>query len=218
MKEYIKINTIWKRDDRGNIQEGQYSLPVFEYLKDAEWVFTEKVDGTNIRVYWDGASVRFGGRSDAAQIPATLVDHLRKAFTEQAMLAKFGPAPACLYGEGFGAKIQAGGGNYKPDGQSFVLFDVLIDKWWLKREDVDDVAMALDIPVVPLVFKGTLAQAEAMVKNGVQSLWGSFQAEGLVGRPREELFDRNGDRVIVKMKTKDYAPRKQRQEKEAVAK
>lgn len=26
----------------------------FDYLKDNTWIFTEKVDGTNIRIMWDG--------------------------------------------------------------------------------------------------------------------------------------------------------------------
>ena len=53
MKEYHKIQSVFKRDiANGKIIEGKYSLPEFEYLKDNQWVFTEKVDGTNIRIIW----------------------------------------------------------------------------------------------------------------------------------------------------------------------
>ena len=56
MKEYHKIETIFERDMDGNkkLIEGKFRNPLVEYLKDNEWVFTEKIDGTNIRVFWDG--------------------------------------------------------------------------------------------------------------------------------------------------------------------
>src|SRR3990167_6378781 len=119
MKEYHKINSIWKREIKGEIIHGQYSHPVFEYLKNNLWVWTEKVDGTNIRIHWDGKQVTFGGRTDASSIPAFLVNRLRQVFTDEKMKAKFQETEVTLYGEGYGAKIQKGGGMYKADGQSF---------------------------------------------------------------------------------------------------
>ncbi len=205
MIEYHKIQTIWKRDERGVIQVGQFSRPEFEYLANAQWVWTEKVDGTNIRIQWDGKAVRFGGRTDAAMIHNGLVQHLRDTFTDEKMRAKFGESSACLYGEGYGAKIQAGGGNYKADGQAFVLFDVLCGTWWLQRKDIEDVGACLGIGIVPIMMTGTLLEAQDRVIGGMDSSWGKFKAEGLVGKPAIELFDRRGERVIIKMKTKDYA-------------
>ena len=70
MKEYHKIQTVFKRDPDNNFKTllmGEYSLPEFEYLKDNKWVFTEKVDGTNIRVIWDGKDIFFKGKTDKAQ-------------------------------------------------------------------------------------------------------------------------------------------------------
>ena len=52
MKEYHKIQTIFKRDPENKFKTliyGEFSLPEFEYLKNNTWIFTEKVDGTNIR-------------------------------------------------------------------------------------------------------------------------------------------------------------------------
>ena len=74
MNQYHKIQTIFKRELDGNrrIIEGNYSMPEFEYLKDNQWIFTEKVDGTNIRVMWNGKDVIFGGKTDDAQIPVFL--------------------------------------------------------------------------------------------------------------------------------------------------
>ena len=50
----------------------------------------------------------------------------------------------CLYGEGYGAKIQSGG-DYMNDGRSvdFILFDVNIAGIWLEGHNVDDIAEKL---------------------------------------------------------------------------
>lgn len=211
MSEYHKINTIFKRDLRGNIMHGDYSLPVFEYLKDNEWVFTEKVDGTNIRVIWEPSQsipLRYGGRTDNASIPVFLLDRLNDIFMASHAVGVLGAKfkdGVCLYGEGYGAKIQKGGGNYKADGQDFVLFDVKIGRWWLERQDVEEIAASLGIDVVPIRLRGTLAAACDMVRDGHDSAWGRFTAEGLVGRPAVEIKTRNGDRVITKIKHRDFA-------------
>lgn len=208
MTKYHKIPGPFRREEAKphRIIEGAWTSPELEYLADTEWVFTEKVDGTNIRVVWDGHRVTFGGRTDNAQIPAKLVDALNDLFggdvNEQVFEQVFGETPVVLYGEGYGAGIQSGG-KYRND-QSFVLFDVLVGEWWLRRLDVEDVAAKFSLDVVPEVLTGTLRQAIAMVRTGVLSEWGDFEAEGLVGRPAVELFDRKGSRIIVKVKRADF--------------
>ena len=78
MKTYGKIETLYQRDIEGTkkLMPGVYRNPTIEYLKDNIWQWTEKVDGTNIRVQWDGHSVSFGGRTERASIPAPLVNRL----------------------------------------------------------------------------------------------------------------------------------------------
>ena len=209
MNEYHKIQTVFKRDQTTKkIIEGDFTFPEFEYLKDNLWTFTEKVDGTNIRVMWNGESVVFGGKTDNAQIPVNLLYALQAMFEgmpNKAKLAEvFGDSKeVCLYGEGYGPKIQAGGGNYRKDA-SFVLFDVKIGPWWLKREDVDGIAKKLGIDSVPTVGEGTLTEAIELVRKGQKSIWGDFTAEGLVVRPKVELMCRNGGRLITKIKHRDF--------------
>ena len=36
---------------------GDFRNETVEYLKDNKWVFTHKIDGTNVRVFWDGHKV-----------------------------------------------------------------------------------------------------------------------------------------------------------------
>ncbi|HZS45578.1 MAG TPA: RNA ligase family protein [Blastocatellia bacterium] len=206
MKEYTKIQTIFKRDEKNRIVEGCYTLPEFEYLKDNVWVFTEKVDGTNTRVMWQSAdrSLKFGGKTDQASIPVSLLYRLQELFTESRLVEVFPETDGCLYGEGYGKKIQSAGVNYIPDGVDFVLFDVKIGEWWLQREDIVDVANKLGIRVVPIVGEGTLSDAVKMVKQGFNSVWGNFIAEGIVARPKVELKTRKSERIITKIKYRDF--------------
>lgn len=210
MNEYPKIETIFKRDERGNITEDELSLPELEYLKNNLWVFTEKVDGTNIRVMWDGERVTFGGKTDNAQIPATLVNKLQEFFPVEKFSSVFPNSfPLCLYGEGYGLRIQDGK-QYNPTGVDFTLFDVLIKGWWLNRENITDIAKTLGISVVPIIGEGSLLQAVELARQGFQSAWGPFTAEGIVLRPKVELLRRNGERIITKIKHKDFSRRGKR--------
>ncbi|KKL09041.1 hypothetical protein LCGC14_2569850 [marine sediment metagenome] len=207
MKEYHKIQTVFKRDPATNHRTlllGNYSLPEFDYLQKNQWVFTEKVDGTNIRVmFQDGdRAVSFGGKTDNAQISAKLVSRLRELFTAS-RLAEVFDGDACLYGEGYGKGIQ-NGGFYRPT-QEFVLFDVKVGDWWLQRKDVEDVAAKLSLDVVPVLGTGTLRHLVDAVRGGCASTWGNFPAEGIVARPATELCTRGGERLITKLKAKDFA-------------
>lgn len=211
MKEYHKIQTVYLRDPDTKFKTlliGQYAEPEFAYLANNEWVFTEKVDGTNIRVMVSmaGGPITFGGRTDNASIPAFLLARLQERFLSDggaALHAAF-PDGGCLYGEGYGARIQKGGGNYRPDAD-FVLFDVRVGDWWLQRNAVEDVAGKLALDVVPIIGTGTLLDMEVRARDGIGSNWGDFAAEGIVARPATELRGRNGRRIITKIKTRDFA-------------
>lgn len=209
MKEYHKIETLFERamDGRKKLIPGQWRNETVEFLKNNRWHFTEKIDGTNIRVHWDGHKVTFGGRTERANIPAKLVTFLNDTFggdeTEQLFEQKFGENIVTLYGEGYGAGIQKGG-LYRPD-VSFILFDVQIGDIWLKRESVADIAAAFGIDVVPYLGVGDLEDAINIVKAKPMSRIGTAPMEGIVARPETEVLDRMGRRVIVKIKVKDFA-------------
>ena len=209
MNKYHKINSIFKRDKKTNrIIEGDFSCEEFRYLKDNIWQWSEKVDGTNIRVIWqpqEEQPIRFAGKTDNASIPTFLYDKLNEIFTYEKMkvLGLEIDNYLCLYGEGYGTKIQSGG-NYIKDGVSFILFDVKIGNMWLKREDVEDIANYFGLKVVPIIGKGTIDEMLEITKKGFNSQWGNFTAEGIVARPEIELKDRRGDRIITKIKYKDF--------------
>lgn len=210
MLKYHKIQTVFKRDPKTNHKTlllGDYSREEFEYLRLNPWTFTEKVDGMNMRVMYHGElpAITFGGKTENASIPAQLITKLSERFHPQLerFVETFDTADVCLYGEGFGPGIQKGGGNYGTE-KDFVLFDVLVGEWWLQREDVRDIAEKFSIPIVPDMGQGTLADMVDRVRDGVPSQYGDFQAEGLVARPARELFARNGQRIITKLKYRDF--------------
>lgn len=209
MKEYHKIETLFERDEKTKkLIMGKFRNPTVEYLKDNIWTFTEKVDGTNIRVFWDGHEVTFGGRTDKAEIPKPLLDRLNELFggetNAQMFEQKFGENEVQLFGEGYGPKIQ-NGGSYRDD-VDFILFDVMINGNYQPRETVEDIARYFGIDIVPIVLEGTLQDGVDYVLNNRKSLVAKNGAEieGLVGRTKVETLDRTGHRNIVKIKYRDF--------------
>lgn len=206
MKEYHKIDSVYKRDQRGKFLIGEFSRPEFEYLKDCPWLWTEKIDGTNIRIMWDGKDIRIGGREENSQINTKLLAWINDHISPETFFKACLEQPLCLYGEGYGAGIQKGGGNYSSE-QKFILFDVKIGNFWLERKNVEDIANKLGLDVVSKVSNLTLDEMIQEFQKG--ELWTSdvndkATMEGVVGTPLVPLFARNGDRIITKIKYRDF--------------
>ncbi len=223
---YPKIASLFKRDDNTHgVIVGDFRHPVFGTIN--PWEVYEKIDGMNIRVTYNADPalipredwVVFGGRSDNAVLPARLLPLLYKTFSVDKMEAAFPDAShVILFGEGYGAGIQKGG-TYNAE-QRFRLFDVVVCEengpdWWLKREDVENVAHKLNIKTAPYVGLMELNNIVSMVERGMPSYVSKEEgqeheaeqvvyAEGIVARPVEHMFFRNGERVMWKLKTKDF--------------
>lgn len=206
MKEYHKIDGLFKRDETTKkLLAGEFRSETVDMLKNCEWEFTEKIDGTNVRVVWDGHKVSFYGRTDRAELPKRLIKVLEFTFggevNEQIFEEHFGNTEVILFGEGYGAKIQKGG-DYRSD-NGFILFDVQIGDIFLTRENVVDIGRYFGVDVVPIVLTGTIEDGISFVKARPNSTIGTAKMEGVVGRPKVELRDRRGNRVIVKIKVRD---------------
>ena len=208
MREYHKIETVFNRSTDGDkrLIWGDYRNETVEYLANNIWQFTEKIDGTNVRIHWDGHNVEVGGRTDRAQIPKHLMDYLSATFltpeVEELFEQTYGEKDVMLFGEGYGAKIQ-NGGDYRSD-VSFILFDVLIGDNWQSREWVEATAKMFNVDVVPIVLEGTIGDGIDYVMQHNNSTIGNAIMEGVVGRPKVEMKDRLGNRIIVKIKWKDF--------------
>jgi ATP-dependent RNA circularization protein (DNA/RNA ligase family) len=203
--EYHKIETLYERDLNSFKLKPELILKNRVYGIIKSWVWTEKIDGTNIRAIWKDGNLSFGGRTDNAQTPADLLSYLRENVTIENLRTVFPDTPVVVYGEGYGAGIQKVGGLYSAT-KKFIVFDVKVGDWWLSDENMRGVANKLGLEAVPLIGEMTLEDATAKVRDGFKSALngGMAQAEGMVGRPIEALFDKKGSRLIVKLKTKDF--------------
>lgn len=227
--KYPKIQTLYERDpDNFRVRVGKLRKPEFATVR--TWLVTEKIDGTNIRVILcpDGR-VSFRGRTDRAQLYPKLVDVLNHMFPEGTTQALYPdqkedtPYPwTILYGEGYGEKIQKGGGDYR-EGQSFRLFDVLIIPqeaergWWQEWDTVREMAGRLGIETVPFnsrleVLPTTARDLLAWFPTSVVAITEKCEhapnfarlPEGIVARTNPLLFNRLGERVMWKLKLRDF--------------
>lgn len=213
MREYQKIETVFERDIEGTkkLIVGKFRNPIVEYLKDNEWFFTEKVDGTNIRVLWNGHCFQFGGRTDNASIPSFLFKKLQDIFCndkmEQMFEQLFGEKEVIICGEGYGNKIQKVGSQYIPDDVDFIVFDIMIENICLNRIDVEGICKKLNLKIVPIVLKGTIDDGVSFIQSKPKSIISNDKEcgmEGIVGMPNVPVYDKMGKRVIVKIKVRDF--------------
>lgn len=210
MKEYHKIPGVFYRSlDTHKLLSHTYRTPELMMLKDIRWRCTEKIDGTNIRVHWDGNEFAFAGRKEKSIIPEPLKNKLQELFCnntmEQLFEQMFGNKEVIIFGEGFGKNIQKVGSLYNPDGVDFIVFDIMIEGNYQEDSNARCIATDLGLEFVPIVFTGTLEECVEFVKNSPTSKvakQGCYM-EGVVARPIIELQDRIGNRIITKIKYDD---------------
>jgi hypothetical protein len=241
---YQKIQTVFKRDGKNvNMPYDELTDRAFEYLRTLPWRCEEKIDGTNIRLEVTSEIVRsepsdegtmqtlgaafsvdYKGKTDNANVPPKLMQHLTDTYPAEKVLASLGlkafipyeewaehkwqsehdiPERYTIYGEGYGAKIQKAGGNYLSNGNGFIVFDVKVDDLYLMADNRNEISEKLGAPIVPFIGMMTLDEAIAMVREGFKSRISEnkdFTAEGLVIRTEIGLRNRRGERIITKIK------------------
>lgn len=204
-KKYHKIQTLFKRDKKKKIIMWNYVSREIAYLSECVWDFYEKINGTNIRITWTGSNVLLGGRTDDADIPKPLLKHLNQRYVDNGKVFEhvFNNQVVTFYGEGCGPGINKGSQLYGGD-YHFILFDINIGGYWLERHNVCDIANKTKMEIVPHIGTGTLLKAITMTREGFNSTYGDFIAEGIVAQPMVQMFNRMGQRIIVKIKHKDF--------------
>lgn len=204
MIEYPKIETLFERD--GNfVVTDTIKDPRYAMLANCKWVFTEKIDGTNIRIIYSNGEFVIKGRTDNADIPKELHSTITNMLVKRKHLfdSMFANKTVTIYGEGYGAKIQKGG-DYSPQ-QKFIAFDVMIENTWCEYDTFKSICDTLEIDRVPeLNIIQTIKQAVEYVKRGFRSNIGTAMAEGVVGKLQYNLYDNRGKRIVIKLKTKDF--------------
>lgn len=198
---YPKIDTLFNRNQDFSLNMEEFREPIFDKIN--LWEVTEKIDGTNIRLIWSNQELHIEGRTEKADVPKDLINWIKENVSIETLKALFGDKKVVLYGEGYGGKIQAGQ-NYS-DQSKFILFDVKVEKYWLKRKDIEAIASNLNIESVPLLGFMDITSIVNMVKEGFYSRIGENKlSEGIIAKPIVPLFDNMGKRIIFKLKHKDF--------------
>ena len=181
-------------------------------------------------------NVTIKGKTDNAKIPAHLDKYMKETFTDDKVFAALGiekripiekwaehgwcvskddatsvyekiPTLYTIYGEGYGAKIQACGGRYLSNSVSFIGFDVKVNDTYLLRDNALTVFEKLGCQTVPYHGRMTIDEAIDKVRSGFISAISedrTFVAEGLVLVSPIGLCNRRGERLVVKIKTADF--------------
>lgn len=203
MIKYPKINSVFKRDDYGKFTD-EFSMEEIRFLKDNPWIGSEKIDGMNIRIGYKNGKFEIAGKTEKSRIPGDLLEVLQ-GYVDSWKGHEFFDTDKeiVIFGEGYGGKIQ--GNPYKRP-TSFLVFDIWINGWWLKGYDIVKICNTIDIYTIKAFafFYKNIFEAIEIVKAGACSLCGDCRAEGLVLEPKVPLQDRMGNRIITKIKTKDF--------------
>lgn len=219
--EYHKIETFFNRDPATfRINTAHVRVPEFTAV--SRWSVQEKLDGQNMRIHvkvpvgeGGGPIVTFNGRTDNAQLSGP-VRALMEGLVAKVPTACFNPELTfeefTLYGEAVGPKIQKN--PHKLAEPVFVLFDMWVktgeaDGFWAPRDVVEGWAKVLGCWTPPALGMFDLTSVVDLVRNGFPVVFNQgasdLPAEGVICRPSHELLTQRGQRVIFKLKTKDFA-------------
>ena len=219
-KEYKRRILLNPHDHRPDVQSkisvdlynSQYQTKEIAYLWACPWTVKRKLDGENIRIYWDGEQALWNGKSNNFQCSAEFQNYMNNTFIEEIFEEKFGrEKEVYIYGEHMGPKVQ--GNELGLDKDELVILDVEINGTFLDKDGIINVASYFGVKSVYDYMDGALASiGEALdpiessleyfiweVAEGELSDW-----EGIVCTPACNIKDHNGKRIIVKIKNKDY--------------
>jgi len=227
--QYYKIHSLWKREgwyfEQGkknspDYQKGRQSFIIGDYAEPEyacikSWRVTEKVDGTNIRIFYQNGeqtidklpTLQIRGRTDNAQLPAHLLEFLQHKFTIEKMKEVFPDAQRVfLFGEGYGPKIQEPCGSLYSPHIGFALFDVMVGGWILKFDDVMGIAKGFSVPHVPDLGIMTTDQIVNYVEMQPESEFSMYDQtmEGIVAFPEPLMLHRNREPIKMKLKCKEF--------------
>lgn len=187
--------------------------PLVALLADKEWVARRKLDGANIRIQWDGEQALWNGKTDKFVCGADLTNYMNNTFLEEIFEEKFGrDITVTIFGEHMGPKVQ--GNELDLDRDEVIIYDVNINGFWQPKDNVKEIAgyfgcrTCYDFMVVrnhegsvtdEQDYRFTLNGIILLVASGHFKDW-----EGIVATPTVECRNQKGERMIVKVKTKDY--------------
>lgn len=225
---YPKITSPFKRTDNKS-KTVNTSVWFDDYAKffgesGLPFYATEKIDGTNLNIIYDGNHIQYMGHTDKTSWNPEVEEWIKSKFQtsefEQMCEQRFGENEIKLCGELIGPKIQ--NNFYKLEDYKFILFDIhndISNTWW-DRQNVEENAKELNLDIVPLIggtnfidlfseSKNTLRGWTNLLQNAEfkSKINKDIEIEGFVVRPLMEILKANGERVIYKIKIKDILGR-----------
>ena len=211
MKEYQKIDTLYKFDNATKTYTDEFYSPYVEYLRNNKWLSSEKVDGTNVSVQFDGHRVEFHGRTERSDLPKEVLAILTEKFagSEVEFEQLFCGKQAILFMECYGGKIQGGvyGGK-----ERLIGFDIMVNGQYLDKRCIGEIFAKFGVDCVEFKEIENLDEAINEVKSWAENTQagiskycekGTTVKEGLVCVPAVRIHDHQGKRIIVKIKVKD---------------
>ncbi len=207
LKEYQKIPTLYKFDQINHVYLEEIADEEVKYLRSLPWLASEKYDGTNIRVYFDGHKVFYYGRTDKADLPPKVKEVLDKYFADSEVTFEqnFQNQEVILFMECYGGLVQASKARhwYNNQDESLMGFDVMVNNSYLKRQDIKPIFDLFGIPSIKQTILSSLDEAIKIVREKTDEQdqrKDTSYFEGLVLVPTANLYTHGLRRIIVKVK------------------
>lgn len=187
-----------------------------DILKEGEEVIlTEKIHGTSARYVWKEDRLWVGSHNEVKK--ETPGSDYWNAAAKHDLGKRLQSLPGiAVYGEVYGWVMDLRYGH-KPGTVSLALFDAM-DLSTMKYLDYDafvDIAKMLEVPTVPVLYRGPWKQTLKEYAEGKSVILGpsapiDHVREGFVAKVVKERFDDRIQRVILKYHGEDYLTRKEK--------
>ena len=180
-----------------------YRTELLGYLSDLQWIYRRKLDGSNMRVQWNGEQALWNGKSNAYQCGSDITEYMNNVFQEEIFEEKFGrDKNVVIFGEIMGPKVQTN--ELKLDSPSFIIFDVNINGTWLYPGDVCNIADYFGLNTCYTYMDGGLGHSDTLENLIKRVAGGEFKDwEGVVATPLLEMRDQGWQRDISAQKNKN---------------
>lgn len=212
--KYGKFSSPFKKDEKfKNTKE------LSQHIPRGKWILTEKVDGANIRIVLTKPDEK-GDREyfiGSRKLLLNPDDKGSKQFFDclteiniHKLINYFQDinSTIVIYGEGYGAGVQKGG-IYSPT-KNFRVFDIRIGSAYQDFEYVKKVCIDNQLNLVPIIgetseitYDECLWYLERNKKTLIKEGTGG-DSEGLVAKFEPVLLNKYGERLIFKIKFRDF--------------
>ncbi|KQO98122.1 RNA ligase (ATP) [Leifsonia sp. Leaf264] len=166
--------------------------------RDANWVATEKIDGTSMTVLTDGDycgvafrnyELKFDENNIMWKVAAKLNLH-------EQIAAAYPGARAAVQGELFGPGSGATSNPLQVTEATFAAFTVIVDGVEIPRDEWPEFVQAIAVPIHPLPFPETVDEALAQVDKLKSLVNPTRNAEGLVWRATDKTLIQVNERFV----------------------